>query len=108
MNLRWVEDSTLGNFVQEDIVQRLREQFHPFALFFWNGIDGGDVLVMWKPGAFLPRKLSILDCSARVPLMYGQQEPESGEFDLSIVNATSLLGRILKTCNGCATSFEML
>ena len=52
--------------VQEEVVANLRSQFDDFALVFWNGLDGREVNLVWKPAAFLPEKFKILSSTNRI------------------------------------------
>jgi hypothetical protein len=54
--------------VQEEVVAKLRNQFDDFALVFWNGLEGHEVNLVWKPAAFLPEKFKILSSSNRIAI----------------------------------------
>jgi len=54
--------------IQEEIVGKLRRDFGDVAVFFWNGLSGQDILVVWKPAAFLPSKFGILQAANKVVL----------------------------------------
>lgn len=97
--VRW--SNAYSNFIQEEIVDRLRQQFGQYALFFWNGLKGDCVNIIWKPSSFLPKKLSILDCSARVPI-------DSTDVDMCPLNVSELIGRIISICDGHIANVEFL
>jgi hypothetical protein len=54
--------------IQEEIIGKLRRDFGDVAVFFWNGLSGQDILVVWKPAAFLPGKFGILQAANKVVL----------------------------------------
>ena len=80
--------------VQEEIVDTLRREFDDVALFFWNGIKGNEVGIVWKPAAFLPDKFKILRCTNRIAVTTSKQET------LTVFNATELVTRILAAGEG--------
>jgi len=78
--------------VQEEIVARLRETFGDVALFFWNGIKGTEISIVWKPSAFLPEKLKILHVTNRIAV--GTEGSAVGG-TLSVLNTVELVTRML-------------
>ena len=102
LKFRWTDANC--NFLQEEIIRDLRRQFGQFALFFWNGITGDTVHVVWKPAAILPQNMAILDCAGRFPIESSSKEGEAKV----VFNGLEILGRIINACNGYVSSFDIL
>ena len=96
-----------SNFLQEEIVAAMRAQFGHLALFFWNGITGDSIHIVWKPAAFIPQSFGILDCAVGFPLPDLNEGGNNGGEGAGLMafNALEIIGRILSLCNGYASSF---
>lgn len=77
--------------LQEEILDALRRNYGDVALFFWNGLQGRDVYVVWRPAAFLPKPWKVTLAANRMPL--------SGEGSHSVL-ATSEIVLALLSCGG--------
>jgi len=77
--------------LQEEILVTLRRNYGDVALFFWNGLHGRDVYVVWRPAAFLPKPWKVTLAANRMPL--------SGDGSHSVV-ATSEIVLALLSCGG--------
>ena len=93
--------------MQEEVVAELRRQFAHVALFFWNGLAGADVGVVWRPRAFLPQKFAILNCDDRTPCgTSGSGGGNSsvgagaGSSDYTLPNVPALIQRMLAVADG--------
>lgn len=85
--------------IQEEILFKLRRDFHQYALFFWNHIKCDRIGILWKPATFLPHKVLLHDCSGRLILDKDRNQ--------SIVNMTELLAQMIATCDGFISNFEL-
>lgn len=87
--------------LQEEIVEDLRATFADDALFFWNGLAGGEVGVVWRPKAFLPSKFSILNCQDRLPCSGGGAVGNGGDAaGYTLPNVSALLKRMIAIGDG--------
>lgn len=83
----------------------MRLKYNKYALFFWNGLKGDAIYIMWKPAAFLPKKLTILESTLRQPVSFD----DSGKGDqLTITNIAELLTNIISACDGLVKCFDMI
>uniref|UniRef100_A0AAV1T2E7 Nucleolar protein 6 n=1 Tax=Peronospora matthiolae TaxID=2874970 RepID=A0AAV1T2E7_9STRA len=51
-----------------ELLRDLERRYGHFALFFVNGIDTSEILVTWKPQAFLPTKFRAITANYQIPL----------------------------------------
>jgi len=61
--------------------------------------------IVWKPLAFLPKKLSVLDSVYRLPIMIDNEEIES---DITVLNVNEILSNILKICDSHVISIQII
>jgi hypothetical protein len=69
----------------------LKQKFDHLALFFYNQLEGGQVGVIWKPSAFLPRNFSVLHSLHRTMVH---------ELSLTVVDVPSVIGEMVALGNG--------
>ncbi|KAE9041263.1 Nucleolar protein 6 [Phytophthora rubi] len=51
-----------------ELLQDLQRSFGHLAFFFVNGVDTTEILITWKPQAFLPAKFRAITASYQIPL----------------------------------------
>jgi U3 small nucleolar RNA-associated protein 22 len=65
--------------LQEEFIQNLRHKYGRLALFFWNGMVGDELYVIWKPRALLPytsiSTLQMKNCLAILDEAAGSKQP---------------------------------
>ncbi|KAL4100422.1 hypothetical protein PRIC1_008216 [Phytophthora ramorum] len=52
----------------QELLQDLQRSFGHLAFFFVNGVDTTEILITWKPQAFLPTKFRAITASYQIPL----------------------------------------
>jgi hypothetical protein len=72
------------NFLQSDLIAKLRRRFGSIALFFWNASIGNSIGVVWRPKMFLVKSLSILQ--ARDKLTIESIDNNSINSTLGVIN----------------------
>ena len=88
-----VSENTTPNPIQEDIIQRLRDQYGRVALFFWNSFKGREICVIWRPSLFMPKiGLNIMHMKNKITF--------SDEIPLVIPNTTSLVAEMIASSEG--------
>jgi U3 small nucleolar RNA-associated protein 22 len=51
-----------------ELLQDLQRSFGHLAFFFVNGVDTAEILITWKPQAFLPAKFRAISAKYQIPL----------------------------------------
>ncbi|KAL3670278.1 hypothetical protein V7S43_004591 [Phytophthora oleae] len=59
-----------------ELVQDLQRSFGHLAFFFVNGVDATEILITWKPQAFLPTKFRAITANYQIPLPNADVEDE--------------------------------
>lgn len=64
------ESQTIYCPLQEEFIQSLRQKYGRLALFFWNGMVGDELYIVWKPRALLPyASISTLQMRNCLPIL---------------------------------------
>ncbi len=94
--------------IQEEVVERLRTQFGDIALFFWNGLDGQEIGLIWRPKKFLLEKFAILNCSDKIVVSdsldaaagLGSEKESKDTTAFTIPNTAAILKRMVAAAEG--------
>ncbi|CAI5720395.1 unnamed protein product [Hyaloperonospora brassicae] len=91
-----------------DLLQDLERLYGRFALFFVNGIDTTEILVTWKPQAFLPTKFRAITANYQIPLPHdGAAEDEESTRCVAIPNIFEILSDMQSLSHGMVVSIAM-
>lgn len=98
--------------LQQTVLTNLRREFGKFALFFWNANLGDHVYVIWKPAAFLPKNMSIMDISYKTALILepsaSLSSPSGSQMVVTIPNTLEILTKMLHSCQGYIERFDLI
>lgn len=96
-----VSENLSPNPVQEDIVGKLRETYGHIALFFWNGLRGREIVLIWRPNIFLPKlALQALNMKHKLARQDKDQNP------MVITNAASIIAEIIASSEGLINNVD--
>ena len=101
------EAAYAANPVQEQLFHKIRAAFGEDALFFWNGVTGRELCLVWRPRRFLPQKFQILTCKNRIAVGSGSSSSSSSsssnEMQYTVPNVAEIISRIIGASDGLLT-----
>lgn len=95
------ESMFAANPSQEFVFNKLRQHFKDDALFFWNGVTGRELGLVWRPKLFLPQKFSILNSKNRVAV--GEGGDSDDQAHIVLPNIAEIISKIIAASDGLLT-----
>jgi hypothetical protein len=83
----------------------LTKTFGGFAIFFWNGLKGDEIGIMWRPRVFLTQNFSVMECSSRIVIP--DDTNVGGSVAPTVVNVASILSDIIAACDGMVADISI-
>ena len=95
------ESDSSSNPLQEEFIEKIKNEFQNEAIFFWNGLTGYQLGLMWRPKLFIPKKISIL--SSKNKLVISDQENSAKDKNIesiTVPNTIEIIVQIVESSDG--------
>lgn len=83
-----------------EAVQKIRLVFGHLLLVFWDDILARDISIIFRPGAFMPQKFSILHSRYTTPVETSIGDGKSSSNGFSVVSVSTVMAEILMIGKG--------
>ena len=93
------ESESSSNPLQEEFIEKIRNEFQKEAFFFWNGLTGSELGLAWKPKLFMPKKLSILSSKNKV-VISDQDNKDKNSDPITLPNIIEIITQIVESSEG--------
>ncbi|GMF32639.1 unnamed protein product [Phytophthora lilii] len=83
-----------------ELLQDLQRSFGHLAFFFVNGADTTEILITWKPQAFLPAKFRAITASYQTPLPNSDADEDDSTRSYAVPNIFEILSDMQSISHG--------
>ncbi|CEG45684.1 Nucleolar RNA-associated protein (NRAP) [Plasmopara halstedii] len=91
----------------QELLQDLERTFGHLAFFFINAVEATEILITWKPQAFLPDKFRAITANYQMPLSFLNVAKEDPTPCLAIPNVFEILSDMQTMSNGIVVGIAL-